>query len=217
MESFDLLRHVYKVEPARFRNNLKRFTELLELGSLLDVPARSLSLGQRMRADLTAALLHDPDTVFLDEPTIGLDVVAKDRIRRFILEVNAQRGVTFLLTTHDLGDVAKLCRRVMMIDHGRLLFDGPLNELQARFGSERELVVDLAEEVADVEVPPARVVERDGLRVTYRFARDEISASELIRRVAESLRVADLTVREPEVEDTIRRIYEERLLTRPQE
>jgi ABC-2 type transport system ATP-binding protein len=215
MESLDLLRHIYRVQPARFRANLETFRALLDLDPFLGTPVRSLSLGQRMRADLAAALLHDPEVVFLDEPTIGLDVVAKDRIRRFLRQVNEERGVTFILTTHDLGDVEKLCRRVLMIDHGRLLFDGPLAELQARFGGERALVVDFAEDYEDVSVAGATLVEREGRRATYRFGRDGVSASALIERLARAYRIADLTVREPEVEGTVRRIYEERLLLAP--
>lgn len=123
-DSLDLLRDVYRVPPARFRENLAAFTELLDLGPFLGTPARSLSLGQRMRADLAAALLHDPSLLFLDEPTVGLDVVAKERIREFVRHVNRERGVTVLLTTHDLTDVERLARRIMIIDHGSLLYDG---------------------------------------------------------------------------------------------
>jgi len=213
VESFDLLRHIYKVPHDRFRNNLKRFEDLLELRPFFNTPVRSLSLGQRMRADLAAALLHDPQVVFLDEPTIGLDVVAKERIRSFIQEVNARQGVTFILTTHDLGDVQKLCGRVMLIDHGKLLFDGPLKELQARFGGEREVVVDFSQDYDDVTVEGATLVSRQGQQVTYRFSRHALRASQLIQQLSQRFQLADLTVREPEVEHTIRRIYEEKLLT----
>lgn len=212
IESFDLLRYIYKIPRERYTHNLKTFEDLLDLGEFLQTPVRSLSLGQRMRADLAAALLHDPDVLFLDEPTIGLDVVAKERIRSFIREVNAQRGVTVILTTHDLGDVEKLCKRILLIDHGQLLFDGPLSELQSRFGGERELVVDFAEEYEDVSVEGATVIACEGHRVTYRFPRGQLSASELIQRLASRYRIRDLTVREPAVEDTVRRIYEEQLL-----
>lgn len=216
VESFELIRHMYRIPHARFRENVATLKRLLDLGTIMATPVRSLSLGQRMRADLAAAFLHDPAVVFLDEPTIGLDVVAKERIREFVLEMNRERGVTVVLTTHDLGDVERLCKRVLMIDRGRLLFDGPLAELQSRFGGERELIVDLAEDVDAVVVPGAAVVDRHERRVTLRFARDAVSASELIGRVAARYRVADLTVREPSVEATVRRIYEERLLDAPE-
>src|SRR5512136_858932 len=166
IESFDLLHHIYRVPEQRYYQNLLKFQDLLGLGEFMHTPVRSLSLGQRMRADLAAALLHDPKLVFLDEPTIGLDVVAKERIRQFIHSVNRERGVTVILTTHDLGDVEKLCQRVLMIDRGRLLFDGALAELRERFGGERELVVDLADDygdagIGDVSIEGATLVSRD--------------------------------------------------------
>jgi ABC-2 type transport system ATP-binding protein len=212
VESLDLLRHIYHVPAAQFERNLAHFREILGLDEFIYTPVRSLSLGQSMRANLAAALLHDPDVVFLDEPTIGLDVVAKDRIRQFILQMNHERGTTVILTTHDLSDVEKLCERVMMIDHGRLLFDGQLEALVQRFGGERELMVDFAEDYADASVEGAQIVSREGRRVTYRFARSALSASELISRLSACYRLNDLSVREPEIEDTVRRIYEGKLL-----
>jgi ABC-2 type transport system ATP-binding protein len=212
IESLNLLRHIYAIPRQRFHRNLAEFKALLEMEPFLDTPVRSLSLGQRMRADICAALLHDPAILFLDEPTIGLDVVAKERIRQFIRHINLDRGTTVILTTHDLSDVEKLCDRVMIIDHGRLLFDGELATLRERFGGHRELVVDLAEAYAAVTVDGADVIEHDDLHVVYRFDRDGVSASELIRRVSDSYRIQDLVVREPEIESVVRRIYEERLL-----
>jgi ABC-2 type transport system ATP-binding protein len=212
IESLDLLQHIYKIPPRRFRQNLAEFRALLELDPFLHTPVRSLSLGQRMRADICAALLHDPDLLFLDEPTIGLDVVAKERIRQFIRHVNRQRGMTVILTTHDLSDVEKLCERVMIIDQGRLLFDGELAALRDRFGGRHELVVDLAEHYEKVTVDGAQVVERDGQRVVYHFERDVVTASELIGRLSARYHIRDLSVREPDIEATVRRIYQERLL-----
>ena len=212
IESLDLLRYVYRVPEERYARNLAEFRELLGLSDFINTPVRSLSLGQRMRADLAGALLHDPQIIFLDEPTIGLDVVAKERIRQFIKTINRERGVTVILTTHDLGDVQKLCERVMMIDRGQLLFDGSPNDLLVRFGGERELVVDFAEDSIDFSIDGAQVVQRDGRRVTYRFARGEISASELIQRLSARYRIEDLSVQEPQIEDTVRRIYEQGLL-----
>jgi ABC-2 type transport system ATP-binding protein len=212
IESLDLLRHIYRVPEQRYYQNLLTFQDLLGLGEFLRTPVRSLSLGQRMRADLAAALLHDPKLVFLDEPTIGLDVVAKERIRGFIQSINRERGVTILLTTHDLGDVEKLCERVLMIDRGRLLFDGQLAALRERFGGERELVIDLADDYDEVRVAGATLVAREGRRVTLSFGADGLSASDLIARVSALYRISDLSVREPNLENTLRRIYEKRLL-----
>jgi len=212
IESLDLLQHIYRIEPAQFKHNLDEFIALLEMQPFLNTPVRSLSLGQRMRADLCAALMHSPDLLFLDEPTIGLDVVAKERMRQFIRHVNRERGTTVLLTTHDLSDVEKLCERVIIIDHGRLLYDGALSTLRDRFGGKRELVVDFAEDYADVSIDGAVVAGRDGPQTVYQFTREAISASELIGALSARYRIRDLSVREPDIEDTVRRIYEERLL-----
>lgn len=212
VDSLNLLRHVYGIPAERFHANLREFRALLELDEFIESPVRSLSLGQRMRADLCAAMLHDPALLFLDEPTIGLDVIAKERIRQFISHINQARGTTVLLTTHDLQDVEKLCERVLIIDHGRLLFDGSLALLLARFGGKRELVVDLAEPYAQIEIDGADAIAFDGQRATLQFERDAISASELIGRLSARYRIRDLSVREPEIEATIRRIYQERLL-----
>ncbi|ULH15505.1 ATP-binding cassette domain-containing protein [Deinococcus sp. KNUC1210] len=209
-ESLELLQHVYRVPSARFRKNLGAFSELLDLGPFLNTPVKNLSLGQRMRADLAAALLHEPALLFLDEPTIGLDVVARERIREFIREVNRERGVTVLLTTHDLLDVERLCRRVMIIDHGSLLYDGALMGLQERFGGERRLVVDYSQLPLSPEVTGTTLLAQEGLRVTYGFQAQ--SAAEVIARVTAGAPVRDLSVLEPDLEGTIRRIYEGGLL-----
>ncbi|HWG84783.1 MAG TPA: ATP-binding cassette domain-containing protein [Deinococcales bacterium] len=214
IESLELLQHIYKVPRERFQKNLAAFTDLLGLEEFLGTPVRSLSLGQRMRADLAAALLHEPQLLFLDEPTIGLDVVAKERIRQFILHVNATLGTTVLLTTHDLADVQRLCRRVLIIDHGRLLFDGPLDTLQERFGGERQLVVDYAEEYRDVSDPAARLVRVEGARAVYALPRGGITAGELIRRLSDRMNVRDISILEPDIEATVREIYERKLLER---
>ncbi len=212
IESLDLLQYIYKIPPDRFRKNLTEFRHLLELDPFLNTPVRALSLGQRMRADICAALLHDPVLLFLDEPTIGLDVVAKERIRQFIRHINKERGTTILLTTHDLSDVEKLCERVMIIDHGRMLYDGKLAALKDKFGGMRRLVVDFYEDYDDVSIDGAHVTGKDGSIVTYQFDRGSITASELISRLSSRYRIRDLEVREPDIESTIRRIYEGRLL-----
>jgi ABC-2 type transport system ATP-binding protein len=214
IDSLELLQHIYHIPTDRFRSNLREFRALLELEPFLSTPVRALSLGERMRADLCAALLHNPTLLFLDEPTIGLDVVAKERIRQFIRHINVQRGTTILLTTHDISDVEKLCKRVMIIDRGNLLYDGALERLRERFGGDRQLIVDFGESYEEVHVDGAQVTERIGTRVTYRFERGKVTASELIGRLSSRFRIRDLEVREPDIEDTIRRIYEEQLLVR---
>ena len=208
-ESLELLRHIYRVPHARFTENLKTFSDLLELGPFLGTPARALSLGQRMRADLAAALLHDPKLLFLDEPTVGLDVVAKERIREFITAINRERELTVLLTTHDLGDVERLARRVMIIDAGQLLYDGHLTELQARYGSARELVVEFETAPRLPDLPGLELLGQDGPRVRYGFTG---AAALPIARVTALAPVRDITVKEPDIEATVRRIYEGNLL-----
>ena len=212
MESFELLQYVYDIPSSRFRSNLSEFRKILELDEFLENPVRSLSLGQRMRADLCAALLHEPKLLFLDEPTIGLDVVAKERIRQFILHINEQRNVTVLLTTHDLSDVEKICERVMILDQGRLLFDGHLNQLIERFGGQRRLVVDFTEHYPQILVEGATLLSRNGMQATFQFDRQSITASELIGRLSQQYRIRDLQVLEPDIEETVRNIYEQRLL-----
>ena len=211
-ESLDLLQHIYKFPPEKFSANLEKFRELFELNNFMDTPVRALSLGQRMRADICAALLHNPKQLFLDEPTIGLDVVAKERIRRFIQHINKELGTTVLLTTHDLSDVEKLCKRVMIIDHGQLLYDGKLELLRERFGEKRQLVVDFVEDYDIVSVNGAEIVCHEGNRVTFQFTNQDISASKFINQLSAKYRIRDIEVREPDIETTICRIYEGRLL-----
>jgi len=213
IESLSLLKHIYRVPDDRFAKNLRNFRQMLELDSFLDTPVRSLSLGQRMRADICAALLHDPKILFLDEPTIGLDVVAKERIRQFIQYINREHGTTVILTTHDISDVEKLCQRVLIIDQGKLLYDGRFGKLKTRFGGNRHLVVEFSEKCPDYIIDGAKIIEQRNLQTTYSFERDKITASELIGRISAKYRIRDLEVREPDIEATIRRIYEERLLT----
>jgi ABC-2 type transport system ATP-binding protein len=167
-----------------------------------------------MRGDLAAALLHDPELLYLDEPTIGLDVVAKQRIRDFLQHLNQERTLTVLLTTHDLTDIAQLCQRMLLIDHGRLRYDGAVAAIRDRFGVEHTLVVDLAEDEtldSPLTVGPAMQVRADGPRRWLRFRRDETTAAELIAAVSARYRIRDLTIEEPEIESIVRRLYEEGL------
>ena len=206
-DSFDLLRHVYRVPEARHAANLERFAAGLELGPLLDVPVRQLSLGQRMRGELTAALLHDPSILLLDEPTIGLDVVSKEAVRGFLVALNQEQGTTVLLTTHDLTDVERLCERLLIIDHGRVIEDGTVAGITERYGTERTLVVDLAEPGPPLAVEGAEVTKVEGPRQWLRFRREEVSASDLLALVTAQVAVRDLSVEEPDIETIVREIY----------
>jgi ABC-2 type transport system ATP-binding protein len=214
IDSLELLQPMYDIIPARFKSNLAEFSELLDLQPFMHQPVRSLSLGQRMRADLCAALMHEPRLLFLDEPTIGLDVVAKEHIRQFILHVNRERGVTVLLTTHDLSDVERLCERVMILDHGRLLYDGSLSSLNGQFENSWTLKVDFDDEYADATLPGLAAPARQGRQAIYTFDHHSLSSAELISRLLQRFRIAELEVRRPPLEETIRRIYQEKLLVR---
>ena len=204
-DSFELLQKMYRIPAARYRDNLDRFVALLDLGAQLDTPVRQLSLGQRMRGDITAALLHDPEVLYLDEPTIGLDVVSKGRLREFLRALNAERGTTLMLTTHDLQDIEALCDRVIVIDHGTSVYDGSLAGLHAQGGSTRTLVVDLVDEAPPIDVPGAAVRKVEGPRQWLSFPSDA-SAAPVVAAVA-AYDVADLSIQEPAIEDVIRDLY----------
>jgi ABC-2 type transport system ATP-binding protein len=210
IDSYRLMHRMYRIPDARYRQNLDRLVEHLDLGGLLDVPVRQLSLGQRMRGDIAAALLHDPEVLYLDEPTIGLDVISKARVRDFLRGLRDEHGTTVLLTTHDLQDIEQLCSRVMVIDHGRLMYDGPLAGLHETGGSERTLVVDLDRELPPIDAPaPARVVRVEGPRQWLAFPASQ-SAAPLVARIAAEYPLVDLSVREPDIEAVIARMYAER-------
>lgn len=212
IESLELLRHLYRVPEQRFKENLATATELLGLDGFLQTPVRQLSLGQRMRGDLTAALLHDPEILYLDEPTIGLDIVAKEAIREFLITLNRDRQTTVLLTTHDLDDIERLCPRIMVIDHGEVMYDGGLSTLKSRWGGRRQLIVDYAgepnEAVRTLGNSDLAVIDVDGPRVTIAFDRDAISAPEVLTRAGAYGDVRDMSIQEPDIEDVIRRMYD---------
>jgi ABC-2 type transport system ATP-binding protein len=207
IESYTLLRHVYRVPETAYRAQLARLEALLELRPLLDVPVRKLSLGQRMRCELGAALLHAPRLLFLDEPTIGLDVLAKEAIREFLATENAERGTTILLTTHDLSDIERLCPRMILIDHGRVVYDGAVDAIRREYGNERRLVVDF-ESAAPLELPDSvELVERTATRLVLRFRRDRIGAAALIAWLGEHAPIADLSLEEPPIERIVAELY----------
>lgn len=206
-DSFELLHHLYRTDRSRHRSNLRGFVERLDLVEFLSTPVRQLSLGQRMRGELTAALLHDPDLVVLDEPTIGLDVVSKFAVRDFLREINQERGTTVLLTTHDLDDVEQLCERMMVIDRGEVLLDGGVADFKSTYGTERVLVVDLEAPTPALRLETGEVIEVDGPRQRIRFDRRVVSGAQIIAEVTTLAAVRDLSIEEPEIEDLIRRLY----------
>ncbi len=211
IESFELLKQVFQIPDHRYKQNMATFADILGLDEFLNTPVRQLSLGQRMRADIAASLLHDPLILFLDEPTIGLDVLAKERMRQFITEINRERGVTVILTTHDMSDIEKLCRRMILIDNGQVMYDGELALIKDLFGKERVLIVDLEGETDSFSVAGAQLVKEEGNRKWLRFNRELTTVSQLINRISEKYEIKDLTIKDTEIEEMIRHIYEKGL------
>ncbi|RCK70678.1 ATP-binding cassette domain-containing protein [Desertihabitans brevis] len=208
-ESFAILGAIHRLEPDALASRRAELVEELELADFWSTPVRQLSLGQRRRAEVAAALLHRPELVVLDEPTIGLDVLSKQRLREFLVHERRTRGTTLLLTTHDMGDVERLCERVLVVDHGRLAYDGTLSGLGATVAAERILVVDLAEPVADLQVPGTRHLGSEGEGVRQRLAFDPATttAAAVLTAVQTRAEVRDLSVAEPDVEDVVRRLW----------
>lgn len=212
-ESFEILAAIHRLSAADASRRTDELVEQLEMGEFLAAPVRQLSLGQRMRAEVAAALLHSPRLVILDEPTIGLDVLSKQRLRTFLVAERAAHGTTLLLTTHDMGDIERLCERVLVVDHGRLAYDGSLPGLARTVGARRVLVVDLMDAVPDLHgIPDTEHLGSDanGLRQRLAFDAERTTAARVLTAVAEHAEVRDLSVEEPDIEDVVRRIYSAR-------
>ncbi len=210
-DSFGILAAIHRLEPAESRPRAPTASSSSSRwGRQLGTPVRSLSLGQRMRAEVAAALLHTPELLILDEPTIGLDVLSKQRLREFLVAERRERGTTLLLTTHDMGDIERLCDRVLVVDHGRLAFDGTLPGLAATVGAQRILVIDLAEPTPDLtDVPSTTLLasESGGLRQRLAFDAAATTAAAVLAHVSARHAVRDLAIEEPDIEDVVRRIY----------
>jgi len=213
VESFRLLKKIYEVDDATYDRQMKIFNELLEVDQFLHQPVRKLSLGQRMRCDLAAALLHRPRVLFLDEPTIGLDVLAKENVRVFLREICEREGVTVILTTHDLGDIEQLCKRVIIIDKGRVHFDGELDDLRRRVGRRVRMTVELRDSATSGELAaitaglPVTWEEVEGLRHHAEFNRAEVPGAEVIKRLVNECHVLDLHMAEQGIDEVVRDIY----------
>jgi ABC-2 type transport system ATP-binding protein len=212
VESFRLLKKIYGVSDSDYAARMKQFDEVLEIGRYLHTPVRKLSLGERMRCDMAAALLHNPPLLFLDEPTIGLDIVAKESIRSFLKHINRDFGTTVLLTTHDLSDIEELCPRLMIIDHGRLLFDGGLAGLKRRFWHDATVKFDVkdreqAERFERIEIPGVRREKIGGMSYRLSFERAEHVTADVIRQVLNAAEVVDIAIEEQSIEEVVRTIY----------
>jgi ABC-2 type transport system ATP-binding protein len=208
IESLNLIAKIYSVHPVRYRLMLNQFTETLELDELLNVPVRNMSLGQKMRSELAAALIHEPKVVYLDEPTIGLDLIVKERIRDFIKSQCIAKGMTVMLTTHDLGDIEELCKRVIIIDDGRIIYDGPIDTIKKRFGKYREITFDTGEQSKILTLPDgAQVVSTDDLKVRVRFDRTISTASKVASSVMNQIEVTDFSLSEPDLGGIVKQLY----------
>jgi ABC-2 type transport system ATP-binding protein len=209
-ESFELIKVMYRMKDEVYRRNLGRFTDLLDMGPFMSTPVRQLSLGQRMRGDLAAAMLYEPRILYLDEPTVGLDVVAKERIRTFIAETNKTQGTTVILTTHDMRDIERLCSRVILIEAGRVLFDGAVNALVARYAPGRVLVLHLADGSAAPDLGGTELVRREGPQSWFRFDPAVTPVARLIADATARYEIVDIGIEEPDLEQVVRQIFEER-------
>ena len=207
IESFELLRDIYRVEPQKFERTKHKLVEMLKIASLLDTPLRQLSLGQRMRCEIAAALLHAPSILFLDEPTIGLDAVSKLALREFVKDLNRFEGVTVILTTHDMHDIEALAKRVIIIGNGKLLRDSSFESMRSEVLAERRLFVDFAADNGDVALEGADIRSRDGRSVEYAFDPTRTAAHSLISRLAAAHDVVDVRVEDPKIEEVIARFY----------
>ena len=216
-ESFELHRRIYKIPEERFRKSLALCEDLLGVGEFRRFPVRQLSLGQRMRAELAQALLHEPEVLFLDEPTIGLDVLVKDRIRQFLRTANRELGVTLILTTHDLRDIEEICPRLLMIDRGRIVWDGAVADLKSRFQRTRALTVEFESDPGPVALAGAELLRDEGRRKTFRFDRTTTSVTTLLAELTGRYPVGDVAVAEADIEDVIRDLYIQLGRSRPAE
>lgn len=213
IEAFTLLRDIYEVSKTDFQAQLEKFDTVLGIGPLLHTPVRKLGLGQRVRCDIAASLLHNPPVVFLDEPTIGLDVAVKSNIREFIKEMNASLGTTMILTTHDLSDIEYLCQRSLIIDQGKIIFDGDLQRAKDELARKRKIQVDLYERVDidgirdQLNIVKLEFTRRNDYALTISFDKDEISAIDIIQKVLDRLHPRDIKIEEPTIETVVKEIY----------
>jgi len=209
-ETLDLMKYMYDIPNQRYQENLRSFSEILGIDKFIHTPVRQLSLGQRMRADLACALLHDPDILYLDEPTIGLDVVVKENVREFLREVNKSRHTTILLATHDMFDIEKVCSRALVIHQGKIMYDGSLDKLKNDYGSESTLKAELADTVAGIDglsIPGIHEMNLNGTNLIVKYDKNAVNSAAILRWLADRTIIRDFRVTEASVEDIIRKMY----------
>jgi len=208
IDSYNLLKNIYRIPSEIYRENLEQYMELLDMESFIEQPVRQLSLGQRMRADIAASLLHSPKIIFFDEPTIGLDVVAKEKIRNFILELNKEKNITMIFTTHDMKDIEETCKKLILIDKGKKIFDGQISELLERYGRERRVIVEFHNEVNFEKMEQIEIKTIDSTKKELIFDGRKVYIQELIRELSEQYDIRNISIIDPDVEHVIRKIYE---------
>jgi len=210
-ETLSLMRYIYNVPEKQYHDNLRIFSEILGLDEFINAPVRQLSLGQRMRADISCALLHNPDILYLDEPTIGLDVVVKEKIREFIREINRTRSTTVILATHDMSDIERLSSRVMVINHGQIMYDGNLNSLKRKYGTEETVVADILgkiEDISELYELGVNEVKYEENKITIRYDTNNINSSTVVGWLVDKTDTRDINIIGTQIEDVIRRMYE---------
>lgn len=208
IDSFELLRRIYSIPKEQYLKNLELFTSLLDMEKFINQPVRQLSLGQRMRADIAAAFLHSPKIVFLDEPTIGLDVVAKDKIRQFIRYINKHNEVTIIFTTHDMKDIEQTCNRLIIIDNGSKIYDGSFDSIKSKFNSYRSMIVEFDEAYGEIAIDRTNIININDYKKEIKFNISEISTKDLINKLNETYSVKDFKINEIDIDDIVIKIYE---------
>lgn len=206
IDSFELLKKVYRVEEKIYQDNLKQFRELLELDAFINQPVRQLSLGQRMRGEITAALLHSPELVFFDEPTIGLDVVAKDNVREFIKYINKEKGITIFFTSHDMRDIELVCNRLMLIDQGRIIYDGSKDKLIHSYSKQKKVIIEFSDIYENVYYNGTTIMDVDKYRKEI-FVSNYDEATNVINQMTNSYNVRDVSIQDVNVEQVVKQIY----------
>ena len=207
IDSFELLRAIYRIPDEKYKKNLERFTEMLDMKGFLNQPVRQLSLGQRMRSDIVASLLHSPEIVFFDEPTIGVDIIGKETIRNFIRELNEQDKVTMIFTTHDMQDIEQTCKRIIIIDKGSLMYDGSLQEIRSKYGTTRRLIAEFNEEVTVEPISKVAIENLGDRKMSFTFDNNVVDVNKLMHEILGKYSVHDITVAEPEIESIIQKMY----------
>lgn len=207
IDSFELLKAIYRIPDEKYKKNLERFTQMLDMSGFINQPVRQLSLGQRMRADIVASLLHSPEIVFFDEPTIGVDIIGKETIRNFIRELNQQDKVTMIFTTHDMQDIEQTCKRLIIIDKGSLMFDGSLQKIRNKFGTTRRLIAEFNEETNVSPINNVVIEDMKDRKVSFTFDNNIVDVNKLMKEILGNYSVHDITVEEPEIESIIQKMY----------